>query len=89
MAVPFTPALERGDPAVLDRDVAFGLAILGDDLGVADDQIVVGHRPYSAASFAAAARRREPALQPRDHRLELGAVGRGQRRARRALPADS
>ena len=34
---------ERHDTAVLDGDITVELAVLGDDPGVADDEIVVGH----------------------------------------------
>ena len=78
--------LDGGDAAVLDADVSFGLAILGDDLGVANDQIVVGHRPTPPPACAAAPGRRKPPLEPRHHGLELGAIRRRQRRARRTLP---
>src|SRR5690349_2015814 len=46
--------LDRGDLAVLDADVSFGLAILGDDPRVANNQIVVGHNaltPPPACGF--------------------------------------
>src|SRR5438874_487904 len=37
--------LDGGDATVLDGDVALGLAVLGDNLGVSNDQVVVGHLP--------------------------------------------
>src|SRR6185312_16692992 len=62
--------LDRGDLAALDRDVAFGLAILGDDPGIANNQIVVGHNaltPPPAYGFGPtppAGARGEPSESP-------------------------
>ena len=39
----FQLGFDGGDEAVLDGDISFDLAILGDNTGVADDEIVVGH----------------------------------------------
>src|SRR5262245_2480741 len=38
---------QRGDLAVLDSDIALALALGSDDLGVADDQVVIGHFLFS------------------------------------------
>ncbi len=39
--------LDRGDHAILDGDVAVDLAVLCDDLRVANNQVVVGHFPLT------------------------------------------
>jgi len=52
------PGLDGGDPAILDGNVAFGLAVLGDDVGVANDQVVVSHRPTPPQPYGRARKRR-------------------------------
>ena len=65
------------DLAIPDGDVALGLALGGDDAGIANDQIVIGH--VLLRRLGETARSRQTPFQTRNHSIEFRLVHRRQR----------